>query len=80
MNDKSDETLLDVLREREKILEREYIEANADADRMVAVANARLTEVRELIEKLTTKRRGRPPKEAQATTPFAVPEDATEAA
>lgn len=74
MNETTNDTLLDMLRQREKQYEREYVDTLAKTDTMIAVANARLTEVRELIEKLTTKRRGRPPREAQVTVPTLEPE------
>ena len=60
MNDT--DPMLEMLRERERLLEQEYIQSKADAEKLVAIVDARLSEVRELIERATQKRRGRPRK------------------
>lgn len=47
-------TLLDMLRDRERVLEREFKTTRATCDKLLAAADARLTEVRELIERAET--------------------------
>ena len=56
----SDEALFKMLQERERVLVREYEQARVDAAKLVAVADARLTEIRELIERIYDGRRKAP--------------------
>lgn len=72
------DTMLDMLRDQERVAEIEYHQAKAEADRLIAVADARLTMVRELIEKLTRKPRGRPRKDASFTTAAGIVETSNE--
>lgn len=66
MSDTLTDLTLGLLRERERMLEMEFAEARIEADKLVAVADARLSEVRDLIERLSTRKR-RTKKDAAAT-------------
>lgn len=52
----SSDPVMEMLRSRERTLERELIESRIEAQKIVAVADARLSEVRDMIDRVEERR------------------------